>query len=670
LSGHDSPPVDSRIRASTLDEPPHWLASPVAAVAIAVAAVVLATVIQQLVYPALSWNRDEPVYLWQVELLRSGHLTGSDGGFPELLHPWLSGWSDGRFFTQYPLGWPIVILAGSLVAWPGAAIVVAALLAVTGVRALALELDLGPLVANVAALVLLASPIFAVQGGLYLNYLFTLGLGLWFTSMFLAAVRLRSWWHAVIAGAVFGWIVCTRIYDAVLWGAVPLVYVAVLERGAWRRHLATAGWFLTAVAPFVIVQALHNRALTGSFLTLPITAKDPLDTFGFGSRRLMPSFETEGYGFRRAVMSTLKHGFFLPWFLVGAYLGIAVAGAAAWLQRRRHQTWLLLAFIAVFPVAYFPFWGTYVSSLTVRLSGPIYLVPLYAPLAILVASGLVALAHRRPKAAVALVVVLALVTAPVTLGRLGLNRELSRSQEAWRDSVADLDEPAVVVVAATAYLMFLNPFSANAPDAAGHVLYATNAWPSVLDLLDEHPDRLHLLQRSTRSPEELLPSEDPTRTDVVLTPLEVVRGEGVELEVTVVPPSTGEEVWLLVDERDQLRWRLVTHDSTAGEPLTATVLLVTEDASTAMRDRPLAVLLPRGQLSLTVGVAFGSATRQARLTPSVMHRVHVRTTDGVEVLVPGVSFRGRDPDARFPDLWDEVLETSALQVEVRPLAGP
>jgi hypothetical protein len=638
-------------------------------VGLAVAAAVAVTLIQQFVYPALSWNRDEPVYLWQVDLLRDGLLTAGDGGFPELLHPWLSGWRDGRFFAQYPLGWPIVLLVGSVVGWPGFALVVAAVLAVTGVRALALELGFDGLIANVSALVLLTSPIFAIQGGVYLTYLFTLGLGLWFTSTFLSAVHRRSRWRAVAAAVAFGWIVCTRTYDAALWGGVAVLFVAIEQRGRWRRQIPIAACFLAALAPFLVLQALHNRHLTGSFLTLPITAKDPLDTFGFGMRRLMPSFEAEGYGLRRAAASTLKHGFFLPWFVVGAYLGVVVAAAGVWLRRREARTWFLVGLAASFPLAYFPFWGTYVSSLTVRLSGPIYLVPLYAPLAILIASALVALTRRSPRSALALVVVMALITVPITLGRLGLNRELSRAQAAWRESTDSIDEPAVVVVAATAYLMYLNPFSANAPEADGDLLFATNAWPSVIELLEAHPDRLHLLQRSTASPEEMLPSEDPVRYDVVLDPLEILHGDGAEVDVTITPPATGEEVWLFLNAGRGPEWRLLTHDSQRGEPVRTTLLLVTPDSPDELRGRDEALELPRGALTLEVGVAFGSATRQTRLTPSAFHRLHVRTRDRVDVLVPGVSLRGRQADERFPERWDEVYETPELTVEVRPVGG-
>jgi 4-amino-4-deoxy-L-arabinose transferase-like glycosyltransferase len=643
------------------------LGAPTTTVVLVVVAAAAAALIQQLVYPAFSWNRDEPVYLWQVELLRAGQLTAPDLGFPELLHPWLSAWRDGQFFTQYPLGWPVVIFAGSLLGWPGGAVALAAALATSGVCLLAFELLRDRVVANVAGIVFVASPIFAVQSGVYLTYLFTLGLGLWFAWLFLAAVRMRSPRHAVAAGVCFGWIVCTRTFDAVLWGGAAVAYVGLLEWGGWKRHLRLAGWFLAAMAPFVVLQLLHNRALTGSPLTFPISVKDPLDSFGFGFRRLMPTFEAEAYGLRRAATSTAKHAFFLPWFLFGAYLGVVVAGAAAWLRRRHRPVWFLMGLLAVFPLGYFPFWGNYISSLTVRLSGPIYYVPLYAPLAILISLGVVGLIRRHARLGVALVVALTVITVPMTAGRLGLNRELSRGQVAWRESVADIDEPSVVVVAATAYLLYLNPYSTNAPEVDGEIIYATNAWPSVFRLLDQYPDRQHLLQRATLSTEELLPSENPSRAEVVLDPIERVAGDAVEVTLVVTPPRAGEAVWVHLDVAGVLHWRLVSPTSQAGVPIRSTWLLTTPDSTEAQRGRTDAIVLAQGELTVNVGAAFGTATRRTRLTPYVGQRFHARTVDGVELLTPGTSYRGRGPeDRRFPDRWDEVLETPELTVELRP----
>lgn len=644
------------------------LASPSTTIVIVVIAAVAATVIQQLIYPGFSWNRDEPVYLWQVELLRSGQLTASDGGFPELLHPWLSAWRDGQFFTQYPLGWPSVIFVGSLIGWPGGALSIAAALAASGVCLLAQELFRDRMVTNAAGLVFLASPIFAVQGGVYLTYLFTLGLGLWFAALFISAVRLRSVPRVIAAGIFFGWIACTRTFDAVLWGIVAGGYVGVTEWGAWRRHIRLVVWFAAAIAPFAALQLIHNHVLTGSPLSFPITLKDPLDSFGFGPRRLMPTFETESYGLRRALTSTAKHGFFLPWFLFGAYGGIAVAAIASWMRRAERSTWFLLALILVFPLGYFPFWGNYISSLTVRLSGPIYYVPLYAPLAILIAVGAVTLLRQRPRLGIVLVVLLALITVPLTGGRLGLNREISRGQVPWRDSVADIDEPSVVVVAATAYLLYLNPYSANEPQLGGDIIYTTNAWPSLFRLLDDHPDRQHLLQRASRSTEELLPSEDPTRAEIVMDPIERLDADAIELTMEITPPRSGEAVWIQLEAAGEIHWRQITSASEAGVPIRATWVLTNAESSQAHRARADAVLLPNGELTVSIGATFGSATRRTRLTPYVGHRLHARTATSVEVLTPGVNFRGRgEDDPRFPDHWDEVLDPPELSVTAREL---
>lgn len=646
------------------------LGSPRTTWVLALVAAVAAVIIQQLVYPAFSWNRDEPVYLWQAEMVRHGMLTAPDGGFPELLHPWLSAWRDGAFFTQYPLGWPLVILAGSLVAWPGAALSLAAALAVSGVCLLAYELTRDRTVANAAGLVFLLSPIFAVQGGVYLTYLFTLGLGLWFSWLFLAAVRLVSPGRAVAAGVFFGYIVCTRYFDAVLWGLVAAGFVAVTEWGRWQRQLRTALFFVAAVVPFVALQLLHNRALTGSVFTFPISEKDPLDSFGFGYRRLMPSFEPEGYGPRRALVSSAKHAFFLPWFLLGAYAGVLCAAVAAWWRRRERSTWFLLALMAVFPLAYLPFWGNYVSALTVRLSGPIYYVPLYAPLAILIAVAVVGLLRRNQRLGLSLVVVLALITVPLTTGRLGLNRELSRGQAPWRESVEELTEPALVVVAATAYLLFLNPYSANSPDLDGNVIYATNTWPSVFRLIEAHPDRQAWLQRATLSPEELLPSESPSQPEVVLEPMEIIEGDAIEVAMVITPPRDEEAVWVQLDVAGELHWRQVTADSRAGVPIAARWTLTTQGSDSTYRNRSDAVELQPGELTVSFGVAFGATGRRARLTPYVGHRMHARTTAGVELLTPAIRFRARAPeDRRFPDRWDEVFDTPELQLELTPLGS-
>ena len=96
----------------------------------------MSVVVHHWVYPAYSWNRDEPVYLWQVHALRDGQILPTDGGMPAFFQPWLSGHGDGYFFSQYTLGWPIVLLVGEVVfGTAAAALAFGTLLAVLGTYA-------------------------------------------------------------------------------------------------------------------------------------------------------------------------------------------------------------------------------------------------------------------------------------------------------------------------------------------------------------------------------------------------------------------------------------------------------------------------------------------------------------------------------------------------------
>jgi hypothetical protein len=204
----------------------HWPAA-----VLAVVAALVALWARHHLFPAYSWNRDEPVYLWHVDLLRSGHLTATDGGYPSLFRPWLSARGDGVLFTQYTLGWPLVLLAAAVATGTaGNALLLGAALAVIGTYAITFELRRDQALATTASALMVASPILAIQGGVYLSYLFTLGLGLLFGAALLSGVRRQRPWRLAGAGLLLGWIFMTRPYDAVLWGLAFGGYLLVIER--------------------------------------------------------------------------------------------------------------------------------------------------------------------------------------------------------------------------------------------------------------------------------------------------------------------------------------------------------------------------------------------------------------------------------------------------------
>lgn len=200
-------------RTRRRDLTPLWLA---------LGAVAVALLSHHFLFPAYSWNRDEVVYLWQSDGLRHGMLTTPTGGFPQFFHPWLAGVSGDRFFSQYTLGWPLPLLASQVVFGTAAgALALGAALAVVGTYLLARELLVDRRIALIAGLGMLGSPILVIQSGIYLGYLFTLGLGLLFTTAMVSATRTRRYGRCVFAGFLIGWVFMTRPFDAVLWaGAV------------------------------------------------------------------------------------------------------------------------------------------------------------------------------------------------------------------------------------------------------------------------------------------------------------------------------------------------------------------------------------------------------------------------------------------------------------------
>ena len=112
----------------------------------------------------------------------------TDGGAPLFFQPWLTGLRAGHFFSQYTPGWPAVLLAFDVVLGsPALALAVSAAAAVLAIYTFTRELTRDHVLALVAAGVMAASPIIAVQSGVYLGYY----------AFFIA--RYRWYWAAVSA---------------------------------------------------------------------------------------------------------------------------------------------------------------------------------------------------------------------------------------------------------------------------------------------------------------------------------------------------------------------------------------------------------------------------------------------------------------------------------------
>ena len=608
--------------------------------ALVLLAIAISIVVRHSVFPAFSWNRDEPIYLWQSDLLRAGQLFSPDGGTPGFLQPWLTGHSGQGFFSQYTPGWPLVLaLTGAIFGTPDVAIALATALAVVGVYVLAREVTRRHDVALVAAAITTLSPVLVIQSGMYLGYLFSLGLGCLFGAAMLAGVRRARPVLLVAAGLLLGAIFLTRPFDAVLW-AIPFTgFVVVTHRDQVRTVVRTGLWTAVGFAPLVAVQLLYNRKITGSFASFPITAADPLDKFLFGVRRIMPKWTPVDFTVARAFRGTGRNLFYLPQFLLGSFLGVVVAAAGAWIGRRRSSTWLLVALGTVFPLGYFLFWGIYLSGAKVSLSGPLYYVPLFAPLSILMAVALVELWQRRRAATLVLGTALVLISVPYLVDKLDANHSISQDQARWRDSASGIRPRALLFVEPSGpYLVQLNPFSTNGTDLDGHLLYAVDRGPGNLRMIAAHPDRAPYLQ--SKLPE---PDGSGARSTITVTKLHVVSGS----TVTVHARLTNRTASPTVVAYAQIAGTTVTHtlDTTSHEGATYDVDWVVRSGG-LLGDGSNELTAPPGAFTLAIGFGAGTSGDVALAARRLEQQFGARSVvrDGhpvIDVVAPGRGVRQR-----------------------------
>jgi 4-amino-4-deoxy-L-arabinose transferase-like glycosyltransferase len=611
-------------------------------VLLGLAAVAVAVLSHHFLYPAFSWNRDEPVYLWQTHALRDGFFTTPTGGFPTFFHPWLAGVRDHSFFSQYTLGWPLVLLAFDVVIGTAAgALALGAALTVVGTYLLARELVDDPRVPLLAALVMLVSPIVVIQSGTYLGYLFTLGLGLLFVTALCSGVRTGKRGRLVVAGLLVGWIFMTRPFDAVMWAAGAAGAVAWTHRREPRRLLRAAVPLAIGFVPLLIATLAYNAHVTGSATQFPITAADPLDTFGFGLRRIMPTFGAADYTPIQAIRSSGKQAGLLPLFLAGSYVlgGLALWGL--WRNRREARTLVLIGVAAAFPIGYFFFWGMFVSSITMPLSGPIYFIPIYPVLAIAGAREILRLWSERRTVARWLVVGMVVLTVPAAYNRIDVNRRISESQIPWKDSSAAAPANSLVFQwRAGGYLMFLNPYSSNPAALDGSVLYAVDRGEENFRLMDAYPRRTPYIQRTSIPPIGEVPNDHPKTPRVTLTPIRVERSPAFDFRTSVtsgrMPPGARFYVKM---------FGTVVRGWPGAQPSRADASLVVraESPTCAAPGGPSGKnpeYCAGGMGTITIGIGRGTTAALAARHPLYRQDLHYRVHDGnLELLTPIDSFR-------------------------------
>lgn len=385
-------------------------------VVVALAAGLWAVVASRVVFPQLSSNDDEAVYLLQADALRQGHLFPPAAAPAEAFRPWLSVVRGARYVPKYtPVHAGIIAAARWLVGTDRAALFLIAALVVLSGSWLAWEVVGSARVAVAAAGLLALSPLFLIQSATYLSYLSTLAFLQGFAAAFVRGTRRGSPRWVVVAGLLAEVAAFARPFDAVLVSGPWLAWWAWSRRHQPRRLLGDAGWLAVGAAVPLVAMAAYFSAATGSPLRSPFSLLDAKDTLGFGARRMFAAQPATAFTLQRGVLGVVRHLVVLSFWSAGGLILIGLAGRA--LRHLRGPARALAATAVTVPAGYLFFWGIYGATQWGGpwRFGPFYLVPVLSPLTVLGAAGLVRLwrADRLLGAAAvaAMVVVSGFVTA-------------------------------------------------------------------------------------------------------------------------------------------------------------------------------------------------------------------------------------------------------------------
>ncbi|WP_255149830.1 ArnT family glycosyltransferase [Halorarius halobius] len=242
-------------------------------------------------FPYHSSNHDEGVYLQHARLLLGGKLWFSTS-LPDVFHWWFFVEDGSRLYSKYQPVVPALFAVGLAVGTPRLVLGVVGTGIVGLVGLLTRTAYDGP-TGVVAAVLVVASPLFLLTTSVFLPYAPATLLNLVFAYAYVRLMRGGGRWWSVLAGTAVGLAFFARPYTAVLF-ALPFIGHALVllararnDRRALRRRLAHLLPVAGLGVAFVGLALAYNAVVTGAPLRFPYAAFAPEDGVGFGHREIL-----------------------------------------------------------------------------------------------------------------------------------------------------------------------------------------------------------------------------------------------------------------------------------------------------------------------------------------------------------------------------------------------
>lgn len=242
----------------------------------ALVVVLVTSIVGWLVLQHYPNSGDEYDYLYQAQTLLAGRLSNAPHPLQAFFETTHIIERNGRLFSVFPPGWPVMIAAAALVwipAWAVAPLISGAVFVVTFQLARRVTNNDG--VAALATLTLVWSSYFVLTGASYFSHMVCAALVV-ASMLAMLAMAGGSRSSAILAGFFAGLAAITRYYTPLLC-LLPLALRLLRER-RWRvEYLLT----IAGAAPPLIFMLVYNHALSGNALVLSKGGVEQYDELWF-----------------------------------------------------------------------------------------------------------------------------------------------------------------------------------------------------------------------------------------------------------------------------------------------------------------------------------------------------------------------------------------------------
>jgi len=294
--------------------------------------------------------QDDVAYLLHARWLADGQLYGAESPLAEYLKVPFTYLRDGKWFTHYPVLWPLLLSPGVAVGMHWLVPPIVGALFMVGLYGLGRELY-GPLVGLAALLIAAVSPMRLLMHGSLLSHAAASAFTVFFVWALVAGRRRQSPKILMTSGVMVGFVFGIRPLTAL---ALMLPAAVWLLGGYTRNDKATAlreiksvliGGLLGVLPTLVYNHLLMGSALTSSYAVYPGFKAVAVDQLLKGLRNL---------DVRLAYTLPAALGWGWPtwsgWLVLGAPLGLPLVTFAS--KYRDGRDWLLLSFFVAVLLAY------------------------------------------------------------------------------------------------------------------------------------------------------------------------------------------------------------------------------------------------------------------------------------------------------------------------------